>query len=232
MRAALATWAPRAASWLFDSALWRLPPPARTSRVLSLTFDDGPSSAGTWDLLRVLDRFHVPATFFVVGRHAQIRPHLVRNIVAAGHCLGNHSWSHADAWRTSRLRTAIEFSRTRRFLEDLSGDAVPWMRPPYGHLTLPMVQWCRRHRQRMVLWDAAPPDYQPYQTIERLQRHWVAAVRPGSIVLLHDNPQSAELTPRLLKSLLPDLLRDGWRFEPLPRSAAWRPHEPRRAAAS
>ena len=101
------TFGARAASWFFPDVLWRVTPrsanrfgvpQAAGKRTLYLTIDDGPTADGTLPLLEVLDRFGVRTTMFLVGRNARQNPGLVREIVAAGHSIGNHTETHLDAW--------------------------------------------------------------------------------------------------------------------------------------
>jgi peptidoglycan/xylan/chitin deacetylase (PgdA/CDA1 family) len=88
---------------------------------LALTFDDGPNPAWTPRLLEILASHDVRATFFLVGSHAQAEPELVRRIVAAGHLIGNHSWSHPNLALTSARRVREELTRTSQTLEEIAG---------------------------------------------------------------------------------------------------------------
>lgn len=214
MRHLLGTYVPRGVSWMFDSALWRLPH-STGDRRLCLTFDDGPTPWGTYDLLRVLRQHGVQATFFLVGDHVRKHPDAVRAIVSEGHSLGNHTQTHIDAWGVSHQRTLRELSRTTQMIEDVTGQAVRWMRPPYGHLTLPMIRWCRRRAQRMVMWDLIAPDYCPGAAADFIARFTLAHLRAGSIICLHDNRHSTAVTPAALRHCIPQLLADGWSFASL-----------------
>jgi peptidoglycan/xylan/chitin deacetylase (PgdA/CDA1 family) len=222
MRDLLGTLLPRCVSWMFDSALWRLPREPGVERRLCLTFDDGPTPSGTLDLLRVLSRHGVPATFFLIGTKAVRSPELVRAILSDGHTIGNHTWTHRDAWTLPVRRMQRELCRATQALEDMTGTAIRWMRPPYGHFTLPMIAWCRRRQQRMVMWDSVLPDYRPGVTAGELGRHLRRYLRPDAIVCLHDNAHSRAATPALLHHALPQLIADGWQFTPLKPEWAWR----------
>src|SRR5689334_11503346 len=97
MRARAATWFSRGVSLLRPEILCRLPPNGR--RQVALTFDDGPTAEGTAELLELLGARGIKATFFLVGKNALAHPRLVRQLVEEGHLVGNHSFSHVDAWR-------------------------------------------------------------------------------------------------------------------------------------
>lgn len=216
MRAALGTWWSRGVAAVTSSIDSRIPPRPGADRTLYLTFDDGPNESGTSRLLSVLKRYAIPATFFLVGRNAQRMPDAVRRIAAAGHEIGNHSFSHIDAWKASRRATIADFRRGTRTLDALIPQPVRLLRPPYGRVTHAVAHWAIRRRQRLTLWDVMPPDFQPGVSAALLSQRLIDGVRAGSIICLHDNDTSAAVTPDALDRSLPVLLERGWRFELLP----------------
>ena len=187
---------------------------ARGERVAYLTFDDGPTPQMTGRLLDVLDRHEARATHFLVGARADRRPDLARALAEAGHTLGNHTWTHPDAWRTPARQIAAELDRTTRRLEGLARAPVRWMRPPYGHVTPALLRWCRTNDQRCAMWDVMPGDFLQAATQRHLVRFVSRTLRPGSLIVLHDNP-IAPHTPAALDDLLRAHTAEGWRFEAL-----------------
>jgi len=218
MRSALRDWlgtqVPRHLFSRLPLVLSRIPT-APQEKALAFTFDDGPHPTGTPELLDVLRQFHVPATFFLLGERARRWPELVREILAEGHQIGNHSWSHADFWKCTKQHLLRELSRCQMTLEEIAEKPVRWVRPPYGHITYTVRAWAQRHQSRVVLWDLLPPDYHPASDLPRLNRVYRRYVRPGSILCLHDNDVSQTITPRFLKELLPQAREAGWSFQPL-----------------
>jgi len=208
---------PRCVSWMFDSALWSLPGDSVRPRI-ALTFDDGPEPGVTERLLAVLARHRVPATFFMLGRNVRRHPELVRRVADAGHVIGNHSDKHIDGWRVRTPDLLADFDRGADALAGILGHPPYWMRPPYGHFTLPLIAWCRRQRQRMVMWDVAPPDYREGVSPRAVRQALDEWLRPGSIVLLHDNAAAGAVTPTLLDDYLPRLRDAGWDFASRPGS--------------
>ena len=206
------THVPRWAARFYPDLLWRMP--AR-ERIAYFTFDDGPTPGLTDRLLDVLARFDAPASFFVVGRHARRDPGLVHALAAAGHTVGNHTFSHPDAWTTAEARLVEELERTTGLLEDLLGRPVRWMRPPYGRFTRAMRRWCQLRRQRCTMWDVGPGDYLPGATAGAIERRILRAVRPGSIIVLHDNPRAGAIAPEALAAVLAHLRDLGWSFRAL-----------------
>lgn len=207
----LANAAPRTAAHLLPDLLWRRTDGTRT---LYLTFDDGPD-ATTPDLLDLLDRYEIPASFFLIGAEARRRPDLVRAIRDAGHAIGQHTDTHPDPWRAPAVTVAAEMDRTTATLEDMLGEPVRWMRPPYGHVTFSMRAWARARQQRVVMWDVMPGDFLSSATSEVVFRRVVGLGRPGSIIVLHEGGHARRVTPPALARALPYLLADGYRFAAL-----------------
>ena len=213
-----ATLLPRLLRPLFPEIVWRIEPDRRASasddpsdRVCALTFDDGPCPGRTEPLLDLLAEYEIPGTFFLVGQAAQAHPQLVRRIVSAGHQIGNHTWSHRDAWSCPFPLVAEELARTRDQLEQMTGQAVPLIRPPHGHFTAKYRRYCVESQSRLVMWDTLPGDFVP-----GLSAGWMASfaarwLRPGSILVWHDS-LSADRTVAALRYLLPPLIDQGWQF--------------------
>jgi peptidoglycan/xylan/chitin deacetylase (PgdA/CDA1 family) len=126
---------------------------------LALTFDDGPNPAWTPRLLDILASHDVRATFFMVGKYAQAEPELVRRVAAAGHLIGNHSWSHPNLALTAPRRVREELSRTKETLEQITGKPVRHFRPPFGARRPDVLRTARRMAMEPVLWNAMTSDW-------------------------------------------------------------------------
>ncbi len=210
MRARLGTLYSRAVSRFVSQVHCRLP--AETEKQLFLTFDDGPTLEGTPELLEVLSEYDVRATFFLVGENAARHPEHVRELVARGHAIGNHTFTHADAWKLSTRQLLRELVQCTRVLETITESNIGWMRPPFGRVTRPMVRWCRRWKQQLLLWDVMPPDFEVGVSQRRVCDTFLRGVRTGSVICMHDNAKSRRVTPNSLRECLPRLLSDGWQF--------------------
>jgi peptidoglycan/xylan/chitin deacetylase (PgdA/CDA1 family) len=126
---------------------------------LALTFDDGPNPAWTPRLLDILAGHGVRATFFALGSRAAAEPALVRRIVAEGHLLGNHSWSHLNLALTAAGRVRDELLRSKETLEEISGQPVKLFRPPFGARRPMVLRAAREMGMTPVLWNAMTSDW-------------------------------------------------------------------------
>ena len=174
-----------------------------------LSFDDGPHPEHTPRLLDLLALHGVHASFFVVGERAERHPALIRRIVAEGHLLGNHSWSHNRFAQLPLAGQLAEIDRTDALLASFDDRVRHRIRPPQGHLSLALLVHFARRRRCIAYWCHDSLDYQPMPVAEltaRLQRHPPAA---GDIVLMHDDSARAGAA---LGALLPRWLGDGYAF--------------------
>jgi len=170
-------------------------------RSVCLTFDDGPDPEHTPRLLDALGEHGVAATFFVVGRRARRHPGIVRRIVAEGHAVGNHTFTHPAMGRITTRRLLAEVRHTGGLLADLLGRETALFRPPYGRVSAPQLWGLWRAGQAVVLWDADPKDFARGSADE--VRAWFLGrpLRGGSLVLLHDNgPRAGLVVPDLAAS--------------------------------
>lgn len=180
---------------------------------LYLTFDDGPNPEYTPPLLDLLDVHDAKASFFLIGEQIECHPVLAKRIAAAGHTLGNHSYSHPQFERLSLAEQFEEIRRTDRLLTSVDGRCGHMFRPPRGVLPLSMVARCIRERRRICMWSYDTHDYSRKsldQVLPLIQRH---PVRSGDLLLMHDD---GGLALDLLRVLLPEWKRQGFEFGALP----------------
>jgi peptidoglycan-N-acetylglucosamine deacetylase len=157
---------------------------------MALTFDDGPNPATTSHLLDLLERYQVPATFFLIGRHVRAVPSLAKEILERGHALGNHTESHPSLALLSSSGITEELDRCDEAISSATGVTPSWMRPPYGFRN-PLLNGIvvRRGNAGVAMWNVMAHDWKPQRAepvIQRLRR-----ARGGDIVLLHDGDHRA-----------------------------------------
>lgn len=175
----------------------------RVPNAVALTFDDGPA-AHTRAVLETLRRVRAPATFFFIGERARNNPKLVRRARAYGMAVENHSYSHpyvpAFGDRT-RAQIDDEISRGADAIAALVEPPVLF-RPPGGTYSPLVLDVARERGQHVVLWSVDPEDWKAGVTARQITRRVLAAVRPGSIVLLHDGPAARAQTVKALPAIV------------------------------
>ena len=190
------------AQWLGETA-WR----GRTdTKSVALTFDDGPGPE-TDAILDTLGVRRLRAAFFVVGKQVERYPAIARRIVAEGHEIGNHSFSHPMFLSQSAAETRNQLARTQRIIEDVTGAASSIARPPYGVKTPSYFSAARALGLRVVQWSVAGLDWKPL-TAERVAAHVLRGAEPGAIVLLHDADSEGKRDRRATLASIP-IITDG-----------------------
>lgn len=166
-------------------------------RDVALTFDDGPSSTQTPEILETLNRLGARGTFFEEGRHVAGRETLMQEILLDGDEIGNHSYDHP------RYPGFGELASTDRLIHRATGFEPCLFRPPYGLVDAKDAAAAVDNHLQTVLWsfDAGDDHHVP---AARMQAHVIGSARPGSIVLMHDgghHPQTPLALPRIIEGL-------------------------------
>jgi peptidoglycan-N-acetylglucosamine deacetylase len=178
---------------------------ASSRRCVALTFDDGPDTRSTPALLEVLRESGVQAAFFCVGHRVVVHPELAARIVREGHLLENHSYAHSKMTNIfSVARLQADLARTQAVIEQATGIAPRWFRPPIGLSNPRVFHVARLLGLTMVGWSAGGLDTkltEPERIVARITRR----LEPGAIILLHDGNIPAERLVVTVKLLLAKL---------------------------
>jgi peptidoglycan/xylan/chitin deacetylase (PgdA/CDA1 family) len=170
---------------------------------IAMTFDDGPSAENTPRLLEMLKQRNIKATFFLIGQNVAANPDLVRRILADGHEIGNHSWTHPQLSKLSDDRVTMEITKTQDAIKDASGFTPSLLRPPYGAITPRQREWVEdRFGLNVILWSVDPFDWKrPGASV--ITQRILSQVRPGAIILSHDiHKQTVDAMPATLDGLI------------------------------
>lgn len=182
-------------------------------RALYLTFDDGPDSAWTPDLLDLLGAYQACASFFLVGRNVEQHPELVQRMVDEGHRLGNHSYTHPQFNLLSLAQQLEEIDTTDRLLAGFDGKRRHRFRPPRGVFSLALTLHFAVRRRNLTYWSYNSMDYRRSPPEELITRMRAAPPAPGEVILMHDDGDCAI---RMLETLLGEWQAAGFRFCALP----------------
>jgi peptidoglycan/xylan/chitin deacetylase (PgdA/CDA1 family) len=155
------------------------------SKLLALTFDDGPNDPYTLRLLDILDKHKVRATFFLIGRCVQQRPKIVRELLDAGHSIGNHTFSHPLLIFQSAANVAYEMEACGRALTEAVGEHSNLFRPPFGGRRPAVLRIARRLGLEPVMWNVTGYDWNA-PSPEYIERKVTSQIRGGDVILLHD----------------------------------------------
>jgi peptidoglycan/xylan/chitin deacetylase (PgdA/CDA1 family) len=157
----------------------------RGSKLIALTYDDGPNDPHTLKLLEVLAKHKVRATFFMIGRYVRQRPDIARAVAEAGHAVGNHTFTHPLLIFKSAAETRTELFDCRQALQDAIGKPAKLFRPPFGGRRPATLRIARSLGLEPVMWNVTGYDWNAPPAAE-IERKVARQVRGGDVILLHD----------------------------------------------
>ncbi len=158
---------------------------ARGSRQIALTYDDGPNDPHTPRLLEVLAKYNVQATFFLIGRYVQQRPDLAREIIHAGHIVGNHTFTHPLLTFKSESEIKRELAACKSALRDAIGDCSNLFRPPFGGRRPAVLRIARELGLQPIMWNVTGYDWNA-PPAAGIEQKVAGRIRGGDVILLHD----------------------------------------------
>lgn len=186
-----------------QSLVWKI---SGSQKVIYLTFDDGPIPEITPFILSTLDKYNAKATFFCVGDNLRKHPDEFKQIINAGHIIGNHTFHHINGWRTRSSAYAANVELCQR----LTGSNL--FRPPYGRITPTQIHKLKK-QYHIILWSVLTGDFDKNTTPAKCLSNAIRFTKTGSIVVFHENIKAK---PRLFYALprfLEHFSRKGYSFE-------------------
>jgi peptidoglycan/xylan/chitin deacetylase (PgdA/CDA1 family) len=181
-------------------------------KAIALTIDDGPSPVYTPQILDLLDRYKITASFSMIGRSAAEYPEIAREVARAGHLIVNHTWDHADLVPLDETGVHDEIARATDAIHQATGDTPRIFRAPYGAWSKTVLDYCGRNQLTALDWSVDPRDWAMPGT-RAIVDNILGYTRTGSIILEHDGGGNRSETVAALAVVIPRLLDEGYHFK-------------------
>ncbi|MFF2753240.1 polysaccharide deacetylase family protein [Psychrobacillus sp. NPDC058041] len=180
-------------------------------KVIALTFDDGPHSVYTPQILDLLEEYDAKATFFVIGERALTYPDLILQIGYGGHEIANHTYTHPYKITPEELKE--ELKKTNEIIYDITGTYPLYYRPVGGTYNDRIINTAVQNGYKVVMWSWHQ-DTEDWKTpgVKKIVSRVVSGAKPGDIVLFHDAGGDRSQTVKALEEILPELKKQGYKF--------------------
>lgn len=190
----------------------------KSRKYIFFTFDDGPHPIYTPQILDILEKNNVKATFFFLGKKAKEFPEIVRLAKEKGHTIGSHGYLHRPIWVLSPNATIEEFKKADSIIYSILGEVPKYIRPPWGGFNLSMLRFLSSSERLFVLWSLDSRDWQRGISVERVIERVLKRIEPGDIILFHDGrwDNISKKTVETLPILIEKLKEKGYEISPLP----------------
>jgi polysaccharide deacetylase family sporulation protein PdaB len=182
---------------------------------IALTFDDGPAQNYTEEVLGVLRRYHIPATFFMLGIWVQRYPDLARAVVAAGDAIGDHTWNHLDLTQLTASEIRQQLTNTRTIIQKVTGVTAYLFRPPYEAFNRQVLDIAHSLKLSTILWNVDPSDW-ARPGVSAIVNNILTNTHNGSIILMHDGGGDRSQTVTALPTIIGRLQKRGFTFVTIP----------------
>lgn len=180
-----------------------------TQKVVALTFDDGPTK-NVEQLIPLLDKYNVKATFFLIGKDIETYPDGAKRIVEAGHQIGNHTYSHNRMVLKSPSYIKEEIERTDQLIRQAGYKGEIDFRPPHGKKLIGLPYYLNKHNRKTITWNIEPDSY--YTTASEKVNYVKQTIKPGSIILLHPMYDDIGKELQTIEGILKALSNEGYKF--------------------
>jgi len=196
---------------IYPGLIWDIKTEAKE---LYLTFDDGPVPDLTPFFLKTLKEFNAKATFFCVGDNIKRYPKIFDQILQDGHAIGNHTFNHMKAWRVDAGTYLENVKKCDEIMEIAGAKPEGLFRPPYGQMTRELSKILRKTHS-IIMWDVLSWDFDASPSAKTGLSRTIAATRPGSIIVFHDNYKAESKVRYMLPGFLEHFAKHGYIFKSL-----------------
>ena len=201
---------PRWLRHLYPDYIWHYNP---SSKVIYLTFDDGPMTNTTDFILDCLREYNAKATFFCIGNNAQKHPELMLKIKNEQHSIGNHTQHHLNGWRTDNDNYIKDCIIAEKTLAPYTDKNLKLFRPPYGKCTKKQRKILKTNGYKLLMWSVLSADFDANITKEECLKNIIKNTSRGSIIILHDSLKSADKIKYVLPKILKHFSNLGYQFK-------------------
>ncbi len=177
---------------------------------VALTFDDGPESKYTAQILEILNEYDIKATFFVIGQEAEKHPEVLKQIHEEGHEIGNHTWNHKYLPKISEEEVDKEVLNTEKIIKDIIGEIDYVFRPPYGAIKKRELKHINSLGYNVVNWSVDTKDWAGTSK-EEMMGYLKKQITPGGIILMH-NKSNSKNTVEFLPEAIEWIIEQGYEF--------------------
>lgn len=193
-------------SWLpFSTPFGKVISSVKTKeKLVALTFDDGPGE-NTQEIINILEKNNISATFFVVGQQVKLNESIIQNIKEKRFEIGVHTMTHPFLYHKN-----YEILKSKNYIESITNTTINLFRPPYGLRTPTTIKISKEANLQIILWDVFPRDYKANK--EKIVKRVLRNVKPGSIICLHDGPENRNETVKALPEIIEKLQELNYSF--------------------
>ncbi|MCB4806829.1 polysaccharide deacetylase family protein [Tamlana sp. 62-3] len=199
---------------MFPKYIWDIP---TAKRVLYLTFDDGPTPEITHWVLKTLKQYQAKATFFCIGDNVKKHPEILKDILAEGHTVGNHTQNHLRGWKTSTklyLENTLTAQKTiDSHIQNSESRIKNLFRPPYGKITNKQGKQLISLGYKIIMWDVISFDWDKNISKQTCLNNVITKAKSGSIIVFHDSIKAQKNMKFALPKVLAHFAKLGFTFE-------------------
>lgn len=196
---------PKIAKKVFSRLTWN---EDTSKKNIYLTFDDGPTPEITIWILNELAKYNAKATFFCIGKNVVLYPKLLDYIICENHSIGNHTYNHANAWKTKKDTYLNDIKCCEKVFHS------KFFRPPYGKLK-PGIRTQILKNYKIIMWDVMSYDFDNDISTEKCYQNVVKNVKEGSIIVFHDSKKAEKNMKATLPRVLKYFSEKGFEFKKL-----------------
>ncbi len=207
---------PRIIKWIYPQRIWEGP---EDEKALYLTFDDGPVPGVTPWVLEQLKAYDAKASFFCIGENVDKHREVFRQVIDAGHVVGNHTYNHLNGWKTPVEEYIQNTIKAREVIDQnlpqRKDNQDAFFRPPYGKIRNVQAKRLQKLGFRIVMWSIVSMDYDLRISPEKCLENVLKNAGPGSIIVFHDSHKSEKNLKQVLPQVLEHYKNAGYNFKAL-----------------